>query len=134
IQEDVIGLEFINRLRPVSYNQNPEILHQIWGTPTNLVQKIDHSDIKKQRFIGLLAQEVEQAMKESGYTHFPGIDIPQTSNETYSLRYGDFIIPLIKSVQELSAKNQKLETENQYLKTELESIKKHLGLDSKAQK
>lgn len=100
IQEDVKGLDFIKRLRPVSYNQNPEILHQLWGTSDSLLKQIDHSQIKQMRFVGLIAQEVEQAMRESGYTNFPGIDIPRNEKEVYTLRYGDFIIPLIKAVQE----------------------------------
>lgn len=100
ISQDVKGLDFIMRLRPVSYNTNPEILHQIWGTPEDFLKNIDHSQIKQTRFVGLLAQEVEQAMKESGYTDFPGIDIPRNEKEVYALRYVDFIMPLIKAVQE----------------------------------
>ncbi|MCS6935877.1 MAG: tail fiber domain-containing protein [Chitinophagales bacterium] len=123
VKEDVVGLDFITRLRPVSYNQNPEILHQIWGTPESLRKTIDHSDIKRQRFVGLIAQEVEQAMKESGYTHFPGIDIPRNEKEVYSLRYGDFIVPLIKSVQELNMKNELLEKKNETLQNENAELK-----------
>ncbi|MCS7018778.1 MAG: tail fiber domain-containing protein, partial [Bernardetiaceae bacterium] len=110
IQEDVKGLDFIKRLRPVSYNQNPEILHQLWGTSDSLLKQIDHSQIKQMRFVGLIAQEVEQAMRESGYTNFPGIDIPRNEKEVYTLRYGDFIIPLIKAVQE---QQQIIEQQNQ---------------------
>ncbi|MCS7073901.1 MAG: tail fiber domain-containing protein, partial [Bacteroidia bacterium] len=113
-------------LKPVSYNTNPEILHKIWGTPDSIARKIDHSEIKQQRFIGLIAQDVEQAMKEANYTHFPGIEIPQTDNQTYSLRYGDFIPPIIKSVQELDAENQKLKSELQTVKTENSELKSKL--------
>jgi hypothetical protein len=141
IAEDVKGLDFIRRLRPVSYNKNPEILHQIWGTPDSLLEKIDHSQIKTVRFTGLIAQEVEQAMKESGYTSFTGIDIPKNDKQVYSLRYTDFIMPLIKSVQEqqdliekqqelielLQARMQSLEERNQQLegalRSELQRIK-----------
>ncbi|MDW8420220.1 MAG: tail fiber domain-containing protein, partial [Chitinophagales bacterium] len=107
IKDDVKGLDFIMKLRPVSYNQNPEILHQIWGTPDSLVRQIDHSEIKQQRFVGLIAQEVEQAMKESGYTHFPGIDVPKGKKEVYSIRYGDLIMPMIKAIQEQQAQHEK---------------------------
>jgi len=100
IQDDVVGLPFIMKLKPVSYNENPEILHHIWGTPDSLLKNIDHSEIKKIRFTGLLAQDVEQAMKGSGYTSFTGIDIPNNDKEVYSLRYGDFTMPMIKAIQE----------------------------------
>lgn len=123
ISEDVKGLDFITRLRPVSYNENPEILHQIWGTPDSLISSIDHSRIKNIRFTGLIAQEVEQAMLASGYREFTGIDIPQNDQEVYSLRYGDFIMPLVKAVQELNDKNLILERENAEIKSENAKIK-----------
>jgi len=100
IQEDVKGLDFIMKLKPVTYNENPEILHNIWGTPDSILKKLDFTDIKKMRFIGLLAQDVEIAAKESGWNNFPGIDVPKNKNEVYSLRYTDFIMPVIKSIQE----------------------------------
>jgi len=125
IQEDVPGLDFINRLKPVTYNQNPEILHQIWGTPDSLVKKIDHSEVKQKRFIGFIAQEVDKAAKECNW-NFPGIDIPQNENQVYSLRYVDFIMPLVKSVQELSSENQKLKAENALLKAKLDEQQKQI--------
>jgi len=131
ISEDVKGLDFILRLRPVSYNENPEILHQIWGTPDSLVKKIDHSQIKNMRFTGLLAQEVHEAMKESGYTSFTGIDIPRNEKEVYSLRYVDFVMPMIKAIQEqqkmienLKQENEKLKAKNEVLESKLSEIEK----------
>jgi len=102
VKENVPGLNFINRLKPVTYNEDPQILHRIWGTPDSVISKIDHSQIKSKRFIGFLAQEVETAAQQSDFD-FPGIDIPQNSNEVYSLRYTDFIVPLVKAVQEQQA-------------------------------
>lgn len=108
ISENVPGLEFIKRLRPVTYNENPEILHQIWGTPASALSAIDHSEIKQQRFIGFVAQDVEKAAKECGF-EFPGIDIPRNDREVYSLRYGDFIMPMVKAIQEQQAMIEKLQ-------------------------
>jgi len=114
VQENVPGLDFVMSLKPVTYNEDPTILHRIWGTPDSILNKIDHSGIQKQRFIGFLAQDVEEAAKASNF-EFPGIDIPENSNEVYTLRYVDFIMPLVKSIQEqqnqielLSASNKKL--------------------------
>jgi hypothetical protein len=115
IKDDVKGLDFIMKLKPVTYNENPVALHRIWGTPDSLLNKIDHSGIEKVRFIGFLAQDVAQAAKESGF-EFPGIDVPKNENEVYSLRYTDFTMPLVKSVQEL---NGELKKQNEGLNAQL---------------
>ncbi|MBM3404357.1 MAG: hypothetical protein FJY10_05655 [Bacteroidetes bacterium] len=99
IQEDVKGLDFIMKLKPVTYNEDPEILHRIWGTPDSVLNRLDHSEIEKTRFIGFLAQDVEEAAKACSWT-FPGIDVPRDDREVYSMRYGDFIMPMIKAIQE----------------------------------
>ncbi|MGQ9862857.1 MAG: tail fiber domain-containing protein [Bacteroidia bacterium] len=125
IQENVKGLDFIMKLKPVTYNQDPTILHKIWGTPDSLVNKIDHSDIKKKRFIGFLAQDVEKAAKESGFD-FPGIDVPRNEKEVYSLRYVDFIMPMVKAIQELNEKNEELQKENIQLQKENAQLKAEL--------
>ncbi|WP_448530304.1 tail fiber domain-containing protein, partial [Raineya sp.] len=126
IADDVKGLDFILKLRPVSYNENPEILHHIWGTPDSLWKKIDYSQIQNTRFIGLLAQEVHQAMKESGYTHFTGIDVPKNEKEVYSLRYVDFIMPMIKAIQEQQKLIENQKQEIAKMKAEIEAIKNEL--------
>lgn len=110
VKENVSGLAFINKLKPVTYNERPEVLHQIWGTPDSLHKDIDHSQINNTRFIGFLAQDVEKAAGESGFD-FPGIDVPKESKEVYALRYTDFIMPLVKAVQELSAENKELKAQ-----------------------
>jgi trimeric autotransporter adhesin len=141
IKENVAGLNFIMKLKPVTYNVRPKQLHRIWGTADSLISKMDFSDAEKQTQIGFIAQEVEKAAKECGFT-FPGIDIPQNDKEVYSLRYVDFIMPMVKALQEMneSLKNnvQILKSENANLKAEIESqkedidkIKEHLGLEAR---
>ncbi|GIV30121.1 MAG: hypothetical protein KatS3mg028_1187 [Bacteroidia bacterium] len=70
-------------------------------------------------------------MKASGYTHFTGIDIPKNEKEVYSLRYVDFMMPMIKAIQEQQKliENQKqrieaLEAENKTLKSQKAEIEK----------
>lgn len=99
VKEDIGGLNFITKLRPVSYNVKPSELHKIWGTPDSIINKIDHSEIEQIRYAGFIAQEVEKAAMQSGFS-FTGIDIPKNDKETYALRYVDFIMPLVKAVQE----------------------------------
>ncbi|MEI8204333.1 MAG: tail fiber domain-containing protein, partial [Bacteroidota bacterium] len=99
IKENVSGLDFIMKLKPVTYNVKPENLHKIWGTDESLLKRIDFSSIEKETFIGFLAQDVEKAAKESGF-NFPGIDVPKNDKEVYALRYVDFIMPMVKGMQE----------------------------------
>lgn len=78
---------------------------------------------------GLLAQEVEKAAKEIGY-NFSGVDAPKNSDDYYGLRYAEFVVPLIKAVQEqqviIEEQNQKYEVQNDKyneLKNEIELLK-----------
>jgi hypothetical protein len=48
---------------------------------------------------GFLAQEVEQAAQSLGYD-FSGVDAPKNENDFYGLRYAEFVVPLVKAVQE----------------------------------
>ena len=50
-------------------------------------------------FSGFAAQEVEAAASASGYD-FSGVDKPKNANDFYGLRYGDFVVPLVKGMQE----------------------------------
>jgi len=129
VKEDVKGLEFIKKLRPVTFQKDPRLLHKIWGTPDSLIPKVTE-EMLNQRHIGLLAQEVERAAKECGFD-FPGLDIPRNEHEVYTLRYGDLIMPVIKAVQELSSENEELKNnytqlqkENAELKYRLERLEK----------
>jgi trimeric autotransporter adhesin len=55
-----------------------------------------------QRQIGFVAQEVEAIVKKSGYV-FSGIEAPQNEEDPYTIRYAEFVVPLVKAVQELSS-------------------------------
>jgi len=48
---------------------------------------------------GFLAQEVEQAALDSGYD-FSGVTAPQGDVKYYSMAYAEFVVPLVKAVQE----------------------------------
>ena len=85
VQEDIPGLDFIMKLRPVSYEL-----------------RVTSSELSVTRYTGFIAQEVEQAAFEINYD-FSGIDKPTNANDRYGLRYGQFTVPLVKATQELSA-------------------------------
>ncbi len=98
ITEDVKGLDFITRLRPVIYNKNFAAITSITGnTETeNFPGKYDGEKIK---YSGFLAQEVEAAAIESNY-NFSGLHRPKGKFDLYSLSYAEFVVPLVKAVQE----------------------------------
>ena len=99
------GLDFINDLRPITFKWRPK-------------SKIDSSlpdydkekteAVHKEKIYGLVAQEVKQALDKNKITDFDGWKIDErTAIQSTS---GEMIVmPLIKAVQELSAKNNALE-------------------------
>jgi len=132
-----LGLDFINKLRPVSYR---------WNTGVD-------NDVH----YGLIAQEAEQAIAEVGKTEKTSIVTHDEATDRYGVRYSELISPLIKAVQQLynrilgidreivsvkaekadknevDAKVQKLESENEKLKQENAAIKAYLcSKDKKA--
>jgi len=68
---------------------------------------------------------VEQAAIQTGFP-FSGVDKPANDKTLYGLRYGDFVVPLVKAVQEqqviIEEQNKKIE----FLLKELQLIKEKL--------
>lgn len=99
VKENVIGLDFILKLRPVSYNLDLDAIAQFNKTPDSLRLK----DAERLKAIeiqsGFIAQEVEKAAELVGYD-FHGVDKPKNPKSHYGLRYAEFVVPLVKAVQE----------------------------------
>ena len=55
---------------------------------------------------GFVAQDVEKTAKSLDYD-FSGVDVDE--NGIYALRYAEFVVPLVKAVQELSEQNDRLQ-------------------------
>jgi len=120
-EKDVHGLDFILKLRPVSYNFNrlkfaQYIKESIEGREREL------QELSKTRSTGFLAQEVEKIVKETGYTSFDAVHAPTNENDNYSLAYSQFVVPLVKAVQELNAKLQTQDSTNQVLQNQLNTL------------
>ena len=119
IQENVPGLSFINKLRPVTYYLDVKGLseHLNEGRGHELNEYVLKSIAEKEQMLqtGFLAQEVETAAHSVGYD-FSGIDAPQNEKSLYGLRYAEFVVPLVKAVQELKQKLDHLKKENIELK------------------
>jgi len=133
IKEDVPGLDFINKLRPVTYNLNIHRQNEM----TNKGKRGEWDskyDIESITMSGFLAQDVEQAALQTGY-NFSGVQKPANPNELYSLRYSDFVMPLVKAVQELNEELKtevsKLKSDNAELLQRLERLEALLEVDKK---
>ena len=111
IHEDVKGLDFIMKLRPITYQLDvPNLSARLnENTEHREESKMDIAMAEKESMIqsGFIAQEVEQAATEVGYD-FSGVDKPKNENDLYALRYAEFVVPLVKAVQELQQQVEQL--------------------------
>ena len=103
LKSNVAGLSFIMELKPVTYNLNAESLrNKLENKDSVFVSDSEReSMINKFNFIqsGFVAQDVEKAAKKVGYS-FSGVDAPKNDNDIYGLRYSEFVVPLVKGMQE----------------------------------
>ena len=147
LRDDVKGLDFIMKLKPVTYNFDYNLFDQFVGNAavasTDPAEKAlfvnqetnagKNSEYKRQlvartskRETGFVAQDVEKAVNESGYTGFNGVYAPTNSKDNYSLDYSKMVVPLVKAVQEqqviIEEQNKKIEL----LVKEIQGIKEKL--------
>jgi hypothetical protein len=100
------GLDFINALRPITYK---------WRAKSDIDPSLPDYDAeatKRQhdtKLYGLIAQEVKQALDDNGITDFGGWHQEEGSG-IQGISQEMFVHPLIKAVQELSAKVEELES------------------------
>ena len=102
IKRDVAGLDFINALNPVSYTLDKSAINNFLGVPDSVQATNTAARAMPERQVGFVAQEVEAIVKKSGYV-FSGIEAPQNDKDPYTIRYAEFVVPLVKAVQELSS-------------------------------
>lgn len=122
IRDDVQGLVFIERLHPVTYNKSLQLENEILGRKEITELPADNT-YEKIRYSGFIAQEVEKSAKEIGYD-FSGVDPPKNDKDLYGLRYAEFVVPLVKAVQEQQVMINELKTANQELLVRLEALEK----------
>ena len=128
IKENISGLDFIKKLRPVSYNLDMDAIARFEKTPDSLRLR-DAEQLKANEIqTGFIAQEVEAAAKEVGFD-FHGIVRPYDSNGTYALRYSEFVVPLVKAMQEQQDIIEAQKEELKAIRLEIEEIKALLKKD-----
>ena len=102
------GLDFINDLRTVTFK---------WKAPSEQPKEFTSHDPEKtepshkDKLYGFIAQEVKSVLDKHNITDFNGWNsAPDGDNNSIeSISYEMFVIPLVKSIQELSKKVEDLE-------------------------
>jgi len=133
VKENVPGLSFINKLRPVTYSLDAtgleNFLHKNAPKENQMsiaAKAVTDKALKEKEsatYTGFVAQEVERSAKELGFD-FSGVDAPKNENDVYSLRYAEFVVPLVKAVQELSKQNDEQKKINSDLQQQIDELKK----------
>lgn len=142
VKENVPGLAFINKLKAITYHLNVSEIRTFLGegktdeeTKNHVAAQaaeekalIEEGVKEKEKIIytGFVAQEVEKAAKELDYD-FSGVDKPQNENSLYGLRYAEFVVPLVKAVQELSKQNDEKDMKINELETRLAKLENLLS-------
>ena len=127
--DEVKGVDIITKLTPVTYNYDiksyAKWIEANYGEidTSNWAEKYD---IEKIRFSGFLAQDVEHVANEVGY-NFSGVDKPKNDKDIYGLRYGEFVVPLVKAVQEQQAIIEQMKQQIQEQQKEIEDLKEKVG-------
>jgi len=139
IRAEVPGLAFINLLQPVTYNLDLNAIDEIQKSDDPTINHLRDSlrmamtseereilekaraNKEKQVYSGFVAQDVEKAAQSVGY-NFSGVDAPKNEKGTYGLRYAEFVVPLVKAVQELSEQNNRLQEQIDELSAKLDEL------------
>jgi len=101
VQENVPGLLFIKKLKPITYQFDTEKFDTYVGKNNSESNNESFQKSKEIIHSGFLAQDIEKVCQELKYD-FDGLHIPDTSNQTdhYSVAYSQFIMPMVKAIQE----------------------------------
>ncbi len=135
IQTNVPGLAFINKLKPVTYYFDVKKLDNYSKTGkldnnTGNFINVGYDESSRILRTGFLAQDVEKICNEMGY-EFDGVHKPANDKDHYSLAYSQFIMPLVKGMQEQQQMieqqtqiNQLQNEKIQLLQKQIEELKK----------
>ncbi|MFZ1289036.1 MAG: tail fiber domain-containing protein [Melioribacteraceae bacterium] len=123
IKENISGLDFILGLRPVSFNMDYNAVSEKLGENKHFENKEikgtdglatspNETDAEAETYmrearekkstirqVGFIAQEVEELVNKLG-VDFSGVEVPENEQSMYRLRYSEFVVPLVKAVQE----------------------------------
>lgn len=131
IKENVPGLSFINKLKPVTYHLDIRGIRSFLqedgrdsGVNTEAMSKMETAVKEKEKkwYTGFIAQDVEKAATQLGY-EFSGVDKPEDGKGLYGLRYAEFVVPMVKALQELSRANDEKDARIDNLQQQIDELK-----------
>ncbi len=129
---EVVGLDFILKLRPVTYNFDTKKFDEFLMSDVKdslkqaIMSQLNYEPSRNIKHSGFIAQEVESAMKDVGYD-FDGVHLPNSEKDNYSVSYSQFVVPMVKAIQE----QQELIKKNQKENEELRSVIRKMNNDVK---
>ena len=143
IKENVPGLSFINALNPITYTVDVNSLNNYFhADKPELTKGPDENSAAAQKakaamqksyeeaakvvYTGFIAQDVEKAATQLGFD-FSGVDKPQAKEGMYGLRYDNFVVPLVKAVQQLSALNDEKDTRLDAEQKQIDDLQKQVN-------
>ncbi len=145
IKENVPGLEFIKLLNPVTYYYDDFRIKKLQNQIPNTTQpkKTTFKDLKNivmlapsvktqedQLHFGFIAQEVYAAAQKVNY-NFSGVDKAKNKSDFWGLRYAEFVVPIVKAIQELDISNNQLKEKIHVANEKYKLLKeKYLSLKS----
>ncbi len=123
-------------LRPVTYNFDVNEIAKKLGEDIHIDE--NGQSIKRQpiseiattrlnraqkRQIGFIAQEVEELVNNLGID-FSGVEVPENDESMYSLRYSEFVVPIVKAMQEQQELIKEVQAENAEMRKEINELKR----------
>lgn len=131
IRENVAGLDFILKLRPVTYTWDIHTFNRHTRRNNNSNYQVayrasdEEAILAKEKitYTGFIAQEVEQAAIQSHF-NFSGVVKPVDDTDAYSVNYAEFVVPLVKATQELNSIITQQQKMIQQLTKEINELKK----------
>ena len=136
IKSNVPGLAFINKLNPVTYNLDLDAADKFMHaartkTLDGKVMQPSAQDVAAKKiqeqviYTGFVAQDVEKVAKSLHYD-FSGVDAAKNTKDLYGLRYAEFVVPLVKAVQELSKMNDEKDAAIQQQNDKIDNLQKQI--------
>ena len=123
------GLDFIMKLEPIVYYMDIQKLNDfIYSGEENefLNSEFSQTSIAEKESIlysGFSAQQVEKAANAIGYD-FSGVNAPKNADKGhYSLSYAEFVVPLVKGMQEQQEIIESQQKTIDELKTEMQKLR-----------
>jgi hypothetical protein len=115
------------RLKPVQYQLKAKDLDiflrkDMPEASKKFIEQTDYSQAESLIRTGFLAQEVDEAAKETDF-NFDGIYVPKNENDYYAVSYSSFVVPLVKGMQEQQSMIDALKKQNTDLQKQIDELK-----------